>query len=150
MRFHNSEDGDADMKRSIQILLMLLAILGSGFAAGWFLRPLGWNMVEDANRRSAWQSGDAGERVEAFMSAFGDEIDLTPDQAARIEPLVETFMHESNRVRSEYLRKKKVGHDKTVTGIRELLDAGQQQKMDALIESSEKRFQKALGDPGEE
>ena len=137
------------MNRRVQIILLLVLIFTAGLLTGWFMRPVSLNMIEDASRRDRWQSGNPQERVVAFMAEFQEEITLSPEQAEDVRPLIEAFMKQTNRYKREQLRLRKKAHDETVAAIREILTPEQQDVLDALNATSNRRFQRAVQGPAE-
>lgn len=135
------------MRNKFSIALVFLVVFAAGGVTGWFLRPITRapagppNMIDNPERgRKLWNSGAVGERAEAFLAEFTRELELRPDQVEALRPIVEAAMKQYIRFDREHLRLRKVAHDRAVEEIRALLDPAQQDKLDALDASSQKRF----------
>jgi hypothetical protein len=94
-----------------------------------------------------WRWGEpprgAGPRgVQVMLRQLDDELRLTPDQHGRVEAILRETGEEFARVREEVRPRFREIRLRSRGRIRELLDAGQQQRFDALASRWEELFRR--------
>jgi Spy/CpxP family protein refolding chaperone len=72
------------------------------------------------------------------MEHLTKQLDLTPDQQAKVQPIVEAAKPQIQAIHQDAMQKTKAVMDNTMAQIRPLLTAEQQQKLDATKAAHEK------------
>ena len=65
-------------------------------------------------------------------------LDLTPDQQAKVQPIVDQAKPQIQAIHQDAMQKTKAVMDNTMAQIRPLLTPQQQQKLDAMKQAHEK------------
>ena len=72
------------------------------------------------------------------MEHLTKDLDLTPDQQAKVQPIVDQAKPQIQAIHQDAMQKTKAVMDNTMAQIRPLLTAEQQQKLDSLKAAHEK------------
>lgn len=72
------------------------------------------------------------------MEHLKKELDLTPEQQAKVQPIVAQAKPQIQAIHQEAMQKTKAVMDNTMAQIRPLLTPQQQQKLDAIKQAHEK------------
>jgi hypothetical protein len=106
------------------ILIFLLGGLTGAFALKLYYRH--------DFRGGPPRHADLRERVDFIMQRLTDDLDLSPDQAAQVRPLVETSERAVSELRERISPEMRRIHDQSFEAIREKLDPNQQKKLDEI------------------
>lgn len=71
------------------------------------------------------------------LERLTDDLNLTADQKAKVQPIVDQVRPQIRAIHEEAMQKTKAIMDNTMTQIRPLLTAEQQQKLDAMQKAHE-------------
>lgn len=72
------------------------------------------------------------------MEHLTKKLDLTPDQQAKVQPIIDQAKPQIEAIHQDAMQKMKAIHDSTMDQIRPLLTPEQQQKLDAMKQAHEK------------
>ena len=78
-----------------------------------------------------------GDREGGPLSHLIDDLKLTPEQQAKVQPVVDQAKPQIRAIRMEAMQKTKAVADATLTQIRPMLTPPQQQKLDAIRKAHE-------------
>jgi Spy/CpxP family protein refolding chaperone len=108
------------MKRNLLTLAAAGAIALSGFALAQAQDKQGF--------AKSWQGRGHGNSLKHLTST----LNLTPDQQAKVQPILDQARPQLKAIRQEAMQKSKAIMESTMTQIRPLLNADQQKKLDDI------------------
>jgi Spy/CpxP family protein refolding chaperone len=76
--------------------------------------------------------GGPGKGHHVMLERLGEDLNLTADQKAKVQPIVDQARPQIRAIHEEAMQKTKAIMDNTMTQIRPLLTPEQQQKLDAM------------------
>ncbi len=121
------------MKRQLIILAIATALalgsLGSVDAQG----------TDDAKGRKGGHGHHGGRAGGNPMEHLTKPLNLTPDQQAKVQPLVDKATPEITAIHRQAMQKTKAIMDRTMDQIRPMLTPEQQQKLDSMKQAHEQR-----------
>jgi Spy/CpxP family protein refolding chaperone len=117
--------------------LLTLAVAG-GLALGSFGSIYAQGNGEGQGWRGHGGRGGPGAMGGNPMQHLTKGLDLTPDQQAKVQPIVEQAKPQIQAIHQDAMQKTKAVMDNTMAQIRPLLTAQQQQKLDAMKAAHEK------------
>jgi Spy/CpxP family protein refolding chaperone len=113
------------MKRSLMALLSAGLITGTGLA------------IAQGHGPGAANGGPHGWRHGNPLEHMTETLNLTPDQKAKIQPIIDQAKPEMQAIHQEAMQKANTVMDKTMAQIRPLLTPEQQKKADDMRQAHE-------------
>ena len=120
------------MKRTITTLTVL-CFLGLGITG---IVGAEENDAPGKRGRGAWRNHEKGEKGNRFEH-LSEKLNLTPEQKAKVQPIIEQAKPQIMAIRQEARQKTQAVMDNTMSQIRPMLTAQQQEKLDAMRKARE-------------
>ncbi|MDB6128624.1 MAG: hypothetical protein JWM35_2520 [Verrucomicrobia bacterium] len=126
------------MDKPWKVVLAFLGVFVAGILSGAMLGVrFGRHLMPPANHASAGQN--FGPQI---MKRLEDQLELTPDQAKQIQPIVERAQVEVQRLRKENVREVTKAMDQMHTEVSALLTPEQRVKLEELRKKFRERSER--------